>query len=227
MQIDILSSNTLKLTLSRLDMFDLDIKYESLSGKNPETKRLLAHVLKKIRLDQLDKTDHRNQKLGFDFTCERIFVEAFPRPDGGCMLYVSSLEAEGGNGKKKQRVTRENETGYNPISFTETVTPKREPQKNAVIFETECLTSLGGVCRGLAKQREWNRLNVDTALYKGINNSKYRLIIRSENSKHPLIAGIIREYGEILRGERELYHTKEYFNEVIEEEAAERLSELL
>ncbi|MCL1880618.1 MAG: adaptor protein MecA, partial [Oscillospiraceae bacterium] len=82
MQIDVLSQYTLKLTLTRYDMFDMDIKYESLSGTNPDTKRLLSHVLNLAKLDE---------NAGLDFTGERLFVEAFPRPDGGCMLYISSL----------------------------------------------------------------------------------------------------------------------------------------
>ena len=221
MQIDILSSNTLKLTLSRLDMFDLDIKYESLSGKNPETKRLLAHVLKKIRLDKLNNAE-QSQKLGFDFTCERIFVEAFPRPDGGCMLYVSSLETEGG--KKKRAVAKPRESNViNPYI------EQRESQKNVIIFETDSVKELGGVCKSLQFQKE--RLNIETTLYKSLPGAegareKYRLLIKTESLKNSLITSVIREYGEALRGEKELFFTREYFNEIISENAAEKMAEL-
>jgi len=220
MQIDILSSNTLKLTLSRLDMFDLDIKYESLSGKNPETKRLLAHVLKSIRLDQM------SHKVGFDFTCERIFVEAFPRPDGGCMLYVSSLEADGAGKKRKAQLKpKETENPEEPQS-EETVykaqSLKRENLKSLLIFETDGVNALGGVCKSLCLQKEWERTNFESALY--LRENKYRLVIKGENR---LITRIVREYGEVLKGERELMHTKENFRTIIEESAAERLTELL
>lgn len=214
MQIDILSSNTLKLTLSRLDMFDLDIKYESLSGKNPETKRLLAHVLKKIRLDKFSGSDE-NQKIGFDFSCERIFVEAFPRPDGGCMLYVSSLEADAARKKRTATNRRElREAVFNPEA--------REINKTTLIFEAASAKELAGVCKSLQFQK--NRLNLETSLYKSAE--KYRLIINSESSKQPLISKIIKEYGEVLRGERELFYTKEYFCEIINQNAAERMAEL-
>ena len=213
MQIDILSSNTLKLTLSRLDMFDLDIKYESLSGKNPETKRLLAHVLKKIRLDKLNSPEE-GQKLGFDFTCERIFVEAFPRPDGGCMLYVSSLEADGG--KKKRAVAKPRYAGED-INII-----PREVQKNVMIFESKSLPELGRVCKGLQFQKD--KFNIETSLHKSEN--KYRLIIKSESSRNTLISNIIKEYGEVLKGERELFYTCEHFGEIISENAAEKLTML-
>ncbi|MDR2531324.1 MAG: adaptor protein MecA [Oscillospiraceae bacterium] len=243
MQIDILSSNTLKLTLSRLDMFDLDIKYESLSGKNPETKRLLAHVLKSIRLDQ---------KVGFDFSCERIFVEAFPRPDGGCMLYVSSLESD--SGKKKRTHPKPRETIYNldesPITTltgaaskagavfktetahkTEAVSKaaslKRENLKTLLILETEGMKELGCACKSLCLQKEWERIGFESALYLSEKaENKYRLIIKGDSGRQSLISGIIKEYGEPLRGERELMHTKEHFKPLIEENAAERLNEL-
>jgi negative regulator of genetic competence, sporulation and motility len=224
MQIDILSSNTLKLTLSRIDMFDLDIKYESLSGKNPETKRLLAHVLKSIRLDQ---------KVGFDFSCERIFVEAFPRPDGGCMLYVSSLESDGrkrkSNFKTKFEESPDHPTPYpEGNAFPRALNIKRDCFKSLLIIEAENMNELGGVCRSLNRQKEWERLCFDSTLY--IHESagnKYRLVVKGSKTEQFLLSAIMKEYGELLRGERELMYTKEHFKPLIEESAAEKLAELL
>jgi hypothetical protein len=65
-------------------MDDLDIKYEHLSGKTPAAKRLLAHVLGRVKTEGGGK---------IDLSGDRLFVEAFPRTDGGCMLYISSLES--------------------------------------------------------------------------------------------------------------------------------------
>jgi negative regulator of genetic competence, sporulation and motility len=235
MQIDILSSNTLKLTLSRLDMFDLDIKYESLSGKNPETKRLLAHVLKSIRLDQL------NQKTGFDFSSDRIFVEAFPRPDGGCMLYVSSLGDENNlmtdNTKKRKTsaksavIEERSVTAFKAVTAPKAVAIKRENLKSQLIFETDGVRELSGLCRSLCLQKEWKKQgfeNLESTLYMSeTNDGKYRLLIKGEGSKNSLLTGIAKEYGDILRGEREMMFTKEHFKPIIENNAAERLNELL
>ncbi|MCL1823315.1 MAG: adaptor protein MecA [Oscillospiraceae bacterium] len=239
MQIDILSSNTLKLTLSRLDMFDLDIKYESLSGKNPETKRLLAHVLKTIRLDQ---------KVGFDFSCERIFVEAFPRPDGGCMLYVSSLEAD--SGKKRKSSLKNKEAlfePYEPEDFSQILPRQILPQQMLpiktikagnikrdgnhtalLIFETEVMSEVGSVCRSLCLQKEWERVNFESSFHMSEKpENKLRLVIKAENSKKTLLSGIIKEFGEVLQGEKELMFTKEHYRNVIETNAVERLRELV
>ena len=85
MKIDVLSGSTVKITLSGGDMRDYDVKYESLSRKSPDTKRLLGEVLKAVSLES---------DMFFDANADRLFVEAFPRSDGGCMLYISSLEEE-------------------------------------------------------------------------------------------------------------------------------------
>jgi hypothetical protein len=207
-------------------MFDLDIKYESLSGKNPETKRLLAHVLKSIRLDQ---------KVGFDFSCERIFVEAFPRPDGGCMLYVSSLEADGRKRKPhlkaRENVLKTDDCDMNSFkaeTFPRALNLKRENYKTLLIIETENMNELGGVCRCLNQQKEWQRLGFESTLYlHETKSNKYRLVIKGSKGEQQLISGIVREYGELLRGEREMMYTKEHFKPIIEDNAAEKLSELL
>ena len=205
-------------------MFDLDIKYESLSGKNPETKRLLAHVLKTIRLDQKAGVG-AGAVNGFDLSCERIFVEAFPRPDGGCMLYISSLEAGGssGSGKKKSQKTSKEDIFVTPIKPQKR---EKELHGNALIFETDSFSELGRVCKSLCRQKEWERASFDSALFQ-IKNSSYRLIVKSESGGQALLSGIIREYGEVLRGERELMRTKEHFKPLIEENAAEQINDLL
>jgi hypothetical protein len=225
MQIDILSSNTLKLTLSRLDMFDLDIKYESLSGKNPETKRLLAHVLKTIRLDQKAGVG-AGAVSGFDLSCERIFVEAFPRPDGGCMLYISSLEAGGASGKKKSQKAVKEEIFVTPVKIQKR---EKELHGNALIFETDSFSELGGVCRSLCRQKEWERASFDSALFQAdsAQGGSYRLVIKSQTAGQSLLAGIIREYGDVLRGERELMRTREHFKPLMETGAAEMVAGLV
>lgn len=228
MQIDVLSSNTLKLTLSRLDMFDLDIKYESLSGKNPETKRLLAHVLKSIELDK---------RVDFDFSGERLFVEAFPRPDGGCMLYLSCLEADTATRRKRaKRTVLAEKAGSDEappppkkpaketveIPILQSTAKPREGQKKLLrvqICEVTSLKDLGALCRCLSWQSESERVSFDSALF-GDGKSTYRLVISGDAPR--LIAGIMREYGILLRSEKDLAHTVEFYKQLIAESAVER-----
>ena len=211
MQIDVLSQNTLKLTLSRLDMFDLDIKYESLSGKNPDTKRLLSHALRTVKLDK---------NAGVDFTGERLFVEAFPRPDGGCMLYVSCLEES--NSSKPD--TAEKRT----VSLASKIAPSTAIQtKPAKTSESLCaldsIKSLERICKSLSWQITAGRLELESKLYE--KNGEYRLLLRSNNKN--LISAIGAECGAMLRIESHLPFTYEHYNLVAADNAVEKMNALL
>lgn len=210
MQIDVLSQNTLKLTLSRLDMFDLDINYESLSGKNPDTKRLLSNVLSTVKLDK---------SAGVDFSGERLFVEAFPRPDGGCMLYISCLTDENAQKRpqpapvKANRLHREQQPAKNA--------PSR--RKKTLLCRFASVNLLSGACAALAKQIERERVNPGSELYG--DGNEYRLFITGEDSA--LISIILREYGEIIGDDYENAVTKEHYKLIIGENAVEKLSQVL
>jgi negative regulator of genetic competence, sporulation and motility len=210
MQIDVLSQNTLKLTLSRLDMFDLDIKYESLSGKNPDTKRLLSHVLRTVKLDK---------SAGVDFSGERLFVEAFPRPDGGCMLYISSLTEEGkinaGADKKSLRLTAKS-----TVSAVKRPNLTGKPKESELLYRFDGIRELESACRNLSWQQTHNRVTLSSALYG--NGGEYRLALTADNKK--LITAIVSEFGELLDTERELPFTREHFSLLAADNAVEQLT---
>ncbi|MCL2071647.1 MAG: adaptor protein MecA [Oscillospiraceae bacterium] len=230
MQIDVLSQNTLKLTLSRLDMFDLDIKYESLSGKNPDTKRLLSHVLRTVKHDK---------SAGVDFTGERLFVEAFPRPDGGCMLYISCLIEGGENDNASNPDSKEN-AERRTVRLSAKSMPEIEkslkspktsnaslfsdkPQKSGLLCRLDSLKELNGVCKCLSWQLAHRRLEIDSALYG--KNGEYRLFLLSDNKK--LISSIVSEYGELLKSADELPFTYEHYNLLVPEKAVEKMNAVL
>ncbi len=85
MYYDALSSNTVKITLTRKDMSDYSIKSESLRSRSAESKRSLTRFLKKFQSES---------SLFQDQSAERLFLEAFPQDDGGCVMYVSTLGIE-------------------------------------------------------------------------------------------------------------------------------------
>ena len=80
MTIEIISSNTIKVVLDQFDMSAYDISFEELDRSSPETKKLLIDLIENI-----------NEGKNVNLTDERIFVEAFPKDDGGCLLYLSML----------------------------------------------------------------------------------------------------------------------------------------
>jgi negative regulator of genetic competence, sporulation and motility len=204
MQIDVLSQNTLKLTLSRLDMFDMDIKYESLSGKNPDTKRLLSHVLRTVKLDK---------SAGVDFSGERLFVEAFPRPDGGCMLYISCLLEE----RERERLH-----SFAPEKKTVRLNAKPVPRKSETLLcRFDSVIELDGACKALAWQ---GRLSLHSSLYYGKDEGEYRLVLHGDDKK--LISSVVSEYGELLTSD-EISFTCEHYKLIADGNAVEKMSSVL
>ncbi len=97
MVIEIISSNTIKIILNENDMSLYDISFDKLDRSNPETKRLLIDLIDNIK-------DEKN----IDLSSERLFVEAFPKDDGGCLLYLSILNSN-------VKVTPEKSSLYNTL----------------------------------------------------------------------------------------------------------------
>jgi negative regulator of genetic competence, sporulation and motility len=228
MQIDVLSSNTLKLTLSKCDMSDLDIKYESLSPKNPETKRLLAHVLNSIQ---------RESKTGFTFSGERLFVEAFPRADGGCMLYISCLEEETAPKPARSLKTGRISTQSQQSTMGATGSAAGKTEKNAknesdlsctqvfdIASETDSAIcesdNLADIARALKCLRTASAIQY-SGLYR--KNGRYRAVVKS--GKAGLMLAVMREHGKLITGEKELDYTRSHFLPIAEENA-ERICDL-
>ena len=82
MYYDALSKNTVKITLTRRDMKTYSIKSENLVSRTAESKRCLICFLKKFQSES---------SLFPGYHAERLFLEAFPSDDGGCVMYVSTL----------------------------------------------------------------------------------------------------------------------------------------
>ena len=82
MVIEVISSNTIKVILDENDMSSYDVSFEKLDRSSPETKRLLIDLIERIR-----------EEKSIDLSSERLFVEAFPKEDGGCLLYLSMLNS--------------------------------------------------------------------------------------------------------------------------------------
>lgn len=76
-----LNGGTVKITLSEEDMKKYSLCTEGIALQTAESKRSLADMLKKLRLFS-------------GHSAERLFLEAFPMNEGGCVLYVSGLDEE-------------------------------------------------------------------------------------------------------------------------------------
>lgn len=85
--IELISSNTLKITLTKSDMIEYNISYQILDKKNPETKQFLMNIIDIVK-----------EEKDIDLCSEKLYIEAFPQTNGGCLLYISVL-----SDKLKQR----------------------------------------------------------------------------------------------------------------------------
>lgn len=73
-----ISRSTVKITLSKEDMREYSLCAENIESRTEASKKGLARLLSEM-------------KLFSDYTPDRLFLEAFPKNEGGCVLYVSKL----------------------------------------------------------------------------------------------------------------------------------------
>ena len=85
MYYDSLSAHTVKITLTGQDMSDYCLKSEDIRARNSASKRSLTRFLERFRTES---------SLFPDRSADRLFLEAFPSADGGCVMYVSTLGTE-------------------------------------------------------------------------------------------------------------------------------------
>ena len=95
MQIDDLAGNTVKITLEPSDMSGYHIKSEDISGHSHSAELALSRLISCL------SEDH-----GLKLCGERLLVEAFPKSNGGCILYISCLK---GTQYNTDRSSRNNE----------------------------------------------------------------------------------------------------------------------
>ena len=121
----------------------------------------------------------------------RLFVEAFRRMDGGCMLYVSAL------GHKHKRVQ-------------EDIAP--------LLFEAGDERDLGRLCRCLLSERE-RGARFSSRLFT--DGSRYRLEVIPQNTCRSRMIRVFNEFGVTIRDELTAAYTAEHYQVVVSEDAAD------
>lgn len=99
MQIDDLAGNTVKITLEPSDMSGYHIKSEDISGHSHSAELALSRLISCL------SEDH-----GLKLCGERLLVEAFPKSNGGCILYISCLK--GTQKKYRQIIAQQRNSMY-------------------------------------------------------------------------------------------------------------------
>jgi len=222
MRIDVLSGNTLKLTLNNSDMADMGIKYETLSEKSEQTKNLLTRVLDTVKLNASVDGNMR-----FDFSGERLFVEAFPRPDGGCMLYISCLkESEPEEELSFCRFPQGSRTDGTIVYEEPRKTKPRTRGTRRVVSPEQDVTFTAADLHALTQAVKVLSLK---PFFKGEPSELYaeerggfRLVFKTRYTDE--ITSVLREFGEIRKGACEAARAREYCKPVCPAHAIELLS---
>ncbi|MCM1055235.1 MAG: hypothetical protein NC394_06905 [Bacteroides sp.] len=189
MKIDILSKTTLKLTLTPEDMNENQLCYEFFSRQGSRCRQTLGKLLKSS-----DKPEGAAMAARLLNNERRLFVEAFRRTDGGCMLYVSALENRG------KRL----------LDSSCTVSP--------IIFKPYSEKDLGFACRCL-KQTERQGARFHSRLFS--DSADYRLALIPMNVCTDRIVRLLKEFGEVCCDELTSALTEEHYRVIAEERGAE------
>ncbi len=99
MKIESNGEEKITVTLSHIDMSDLDITYDEMDYSNIETRRVIWTILDKAR-----------KTLGKSLDTEgKLLIEVAPLDDGGCVLYFTSSPVYDNKSKKRLIMKKEAE----------------------------------------------------------------------------------------------------------------------
>lgn len=83
MKVTMLCEDKIKITFGREELRRRGITYDSLSYGSAVTRRVLKEALRRAE-----------KEVGFDWQGGRLFLEAYPEEEGGCVVLVTRLAEE-------------------------------------------------------------------------------------------------------------------------------------
>ena len=190
MRIDILSKTTLKLTLTADDMNNYDLCYEALSERGSDCRKTLGKLLKEA--EEVESVAEAVRLISEE---RRLFVEAFRRMDGGCMLYVSALT--GHKHKKKQE--------------------EDNPDVAPILFEAANQRDMGKMCRCLMFERS-RGAQFSSRLFS--DGKRCRLEVIPQNTCRSRVIRLFREFGADICDELVAAYTAEHFRLIADKDGA-------
>lgn len=188
MQIDIIGTNTVKITLNKADMLCYDFRFDRVDCNSPEMKEFIVDMIDTVK-----------DKKNIELDTKQLYIEAFPKNDGGCLIYISPVEES----------THEKEK--NSFSFTDIVTEFCDIEK---VIEISKILS-----------KRYSCFINKSSLYKFAD--KYRFVTTVYSKSENKIAKILGEYGSVFyNSDYEFAVTNEHFKTIISENAVKILASL-
>lgn len=185
LKIELLDDKTVKVLLSKVDMTAYNLSYEEMDYKNPQTKRIILKLIEEIK-----------KEVKINLSTGKLFIEAFPYADGGCILYVNLLDA----GKADALSQKKLKPGFD--------TP--------LIFVIDDLNYLGVLSNRLVTR--YSHIILKSALY--LWESNYYLLLYTYFKMDSEIIKLIGEYAKLYgKGNVQSAIVKEHAKELITNDA--------
>jgi negative regulator of genetic competence, sporulation and motility len=192
--IELIDKKTVRIFLSFDDMQQLCITYDQMDYKDPDTKRVILNLLQRVR-----------EQTSIDLSEGKLFIEAFPHSEGGCVLYVNVVNPQ------------------MPIPLSK---PKRYKNNfnTPIIFEFGNIDNVINVCDKLFNQ--YSHLILKSSLY--LLDQKYMLLIYTYFKMDDKIVALVSEYGQLVgKGAVKGSFIKEHAKPIVDNIAIETIVEYL
>lgn len=183
MNIEYKNDKTIKIVLTNEDLNKYNITYSELDYKNEKTKKFLSSILKQF--------ENKNKS--------KIFIEAYPTNDNGCLLYINFID---------NKLLNKNDTTFD--------TP--------LIFKFSNLEILNKTCNKLFNENL--HMIIKSCLY--FYNDEYYLSLYSYCRMEENLCYILKEYGTFI-GKGSVFSSflQEHSNQLLPENAIETVHEYL
>lgn len=140
-------------------MCDFDLTYDQMDYNDRATRRVILDIIQRVKT-----------KTSLNMESNKLFIEAFPYSDGGCIMYVNIIDSEEATLTKKKE----------KVSFD---TP--------LVFEFNDIDALTVISKRLMQKHSHLITNTSLYLYEG----KYRLLIYTYCRMESKLIGALHEYG--------------------------------
>lgn len=170
-----------------------DLQYDKLTLKTDECRSKIGHILREQAVFSAE---------GERLSDKRIYLETFPRYDGGCMLYISAIPE-----RKTRKKTENSAVGVNA---------------GVIICEVASAEELTSLCRCLFDAQEKGQADFSSRLF--VSGSRYRLAVVPKSVCNRLLERMFGEFGKIISGEYAAARTLEFFTEQITENAVAKIA---
>lgn len=181
---------TVKVVLSLADMKELELSYDDLDYARPETQKALNRIIRRV-----------NAELSINLLASKLFVEAYPYADGGCILVINKIQQD-----------RPSQTKYK-LGFD---TP--------IIYRVKDLAALSSLSKRLAS----THLHIITKSSLYLAGNEYVLMLYTYFKMDDALNMLLSEYGTYIgKGVLASAIIKEHHQELIAQNAIETLENCL